>query len=362
MLYELFIRPMLFYLSKNDPEIAHEKAMKFLETLPERRFLFLKIQNFTQVDSARLEQEILGMYFPNPVGLAAGFDKNAIALQGLEALGFGFIETGTVTSQEQAGNPRPRIFRLTKDAALINRMGFNNHGAEAIAKRIGRTSRLNIPLGISIGKSKVIPLEKACEDYILTLRKVIPFADYIAINVSSPNTPGLRELQDKKYLDDLLRELTREVREYSEQKKRKPVPLFIKVSPDLTWSALDELLRVCSDRGIQGIIATNTTLSREGISSHKQEVGGLSGRPLFEKSLAFVKHIRLWWEDVVIIGSGGITHSGDAYAMLQAGANLVQIFTGLIYNGPFFIRKLNKEIVQYMKRDGIQNISEMQKN
>ncbi len=361
MLYKLLAKPLLFYLSKNDPEIAHEKAMKFLEALPERKFLFSRIQNFTRVDNLRLEQEILGMYFSNPIGLAAGFDKNAVALQGLEALGFGFIETGTVTSQEQAGNPRPRIFRLPNDLALINRMGFNNHGAEVISRRIGHTSRLNIPLGISIGKSKVIPLEKACEDYIFTLRKVIPFADYIAINVSSPNTPGLRELQDKKYLDELLYELTREVREYSEQKKRKLIPVFVKVSPDLTWPALDELLRVCSDQGVQGIIATNTTLSREGISQSQDEMGGLSGRPLFQKSLSFVRYIRTYLPGIVIIGSGGIMSADNAYLMLKMGAHLIQIFTGLIYNGPFFIRKLNKEIVQYMKRDGIQTISEMHK-
>ena len=320
MIYERFLRPLLFVL---DPETAHHFALAFLRATGP---LLPKATEKTSPVSA------FELNFRHRIGLAAGLDKNGVALSAWEALGFSFVEIGTVTAQAQPGNPRPRIFRYPKERALINRLGFNNDGAETIANRLAelrdRGGWPGIPVGINIGKSRVTPIERAVEDYLFSFRKLRAQADYIALNVSSPNTPGLRELQGGQRLDELLRAINAE---------RGNMPLLVKISPDLEPAALDEIVSVSEANNISGIIATNTTLDHSAIA-HDEE-GGLSGAPLQQKSTAIIRQITNKTK-ISIIGCGGILDVSSAREKIEAGAKLLQVYTGFIFRGPKLIREI----------------------
>jgi dihydroorotate dehydrogenase len=282
---------------------------------------------------------VFGVRFPSPVGLAAGLDKNGVALRAWPALGFGFVEVGTVTRHAQPGNPRPRLFRLVESGAIINRMGFNNHGADALAARLRALGAIGVPLGISIGKSKITPVEDAVGDYVYSMRVLRPYADYFAVNVSSPNTPGLRSLQDRDALDGLLRVLRAEAG---------GTPLVVKIAPDLTDTAIGEVLEVCAEHRVDGLIATNTTIGRDGLAPGDQgrasEAGGLSGRPLTERSREVVGFVHREAPDLPVIGVGGIATVDDALRMLDAGASLLQLYSGFIYGGPPLVRAINRAV------------------
>jgi dihydroorotate dehydrogenase len=351
MLYDL-LRPAIFRLSADDPERAHEWAMCLLASTNHRSLAATTRALGMLIEDPRLRQDVFGLTFPNPVGVAGGFDKNAVALHALAALGFGFVEAGTVTYHPQSGNPRPRIVRLVEQQALINRMGFNNEGAERIAQRLRRTGQLTIPLGISLGKSRVTPLDEAVADYRASFRLLAPYADYIAVNVSSPNTPGLRALQERDQIETLLATLQGEAQTLSKRIGRS-LPILVKVAPDLSDAALAELLDVCLARRVDGVIAVNTTV--QGVAA-----GGLSGRPLFPRAIEVVRRIGAATEGrLPIIGVGGIFSPADAYAMLKAGAALVQVYTGLIYEGPAIAARINRGLLRLMARDGVRALSEL---
>ena len=279
---------------------------------------------------------LFGLKFPNPIGLAAGLDKNGVALPAWAALGFGFIEIGTVTAKAQPGNPKPRIFRLPEQQALINRLGFNNDGADAIAHRLAALRESGrwpaVPVGINIGKSRTTPLEEATEDYLYSFRMLRDFADYITLNISSPNTPGLRELQEPEKLSELLCAIGKEA-------GTAPKPLVVKISPDLSGAELKAILAVCEENGVSGIIATNTTLDHSSIAPQLDQAGGLSGAPLRDKSTALVREIAAR-STIPVIASGGIFDAESAREKFQAGAQLIQLYTGLVYRGPQLLREI----------------------
>jgi dihydroorotate dehydrogenase len=343
MLFERAVRPVLFRIGRGDAEAAHEWTLHRLTALSRhQRALALLRRHYL----APAPREVFGLRFPNRVGLAAGMDKDAVALAAWPALGFGFVEVGTVTWHAQPGNARPRLFRLPRSAALINRMGFNNRGARALADRLdahARTGpRLDLPVGISIGKSKIAALGDAAGDYLASLRALYAYGDYFAINVSSPNTPGLQALQDRGHLDDLLAALQAEAGALAGT-GTPAKPLLVKVAPDLTDSAIADLLAVCLDHGVAGVIATNTTVARSGLAprdvSRGNETGGLSGRPLARRTLEVVRFVhRETGGRLPIVGVGGILDADDAVRLVDAGASLVQIYTGLIYRGPRLVR------------------------
>lgn len=353
VLYRNLLRPALFAVGR-DPEAIHERILGMLARVSRSPALTrgLRIAADLAVPGAnRRPVEIFGLRFPNPVGLAAGFDKNAVAVPALAALGFGFVEAGTVTLHAQPGNPRPRLFRVPGDAALINRMGFNNAGAAAMAERLASQPRLDIPLGISLGKSKVTPLEDAVTDYLGALELLYPYADYFAVNVSSPNTPGLRALQERGRLDALLAALVARLAERAaEEGCDRPKPVLVKVAPDLDTAGLEEVMEVCLARGASGLIATNTTISREGLSARapaavRDEAGGLSGRPLHGRAVEVVRFLAERAGDrLPIIGCGGIFTADDARRLLDAGAVLLQLYTGFIYEGPLIARRLARAL------------------
>ncbi|MBL7261276.1 quinone-dependent dihydroorotate dehydrogenase [Paractinoplanes lichenicola] len=336
-LFESAVRPVLFRVGGGDAERAHEFTLKRLAALPAPVRAALKARYATAKPV-----EVFGVRFPNPVGLAAGMDKNGVALPAWPALGFGFVEVGTVTAHAQPGNDKPRLFRLRDSEAIINRMGFNNAGAAALAERLQRlgplrSSKLGVPLGVSLGKSKVTPLGEAVEDYLTSYRLLHPYADYIAVNVSSPNTPGLRTLQDKDAIADLLGAL------------RGETPVLVKIAPDLTEPAIAELLEVCLSHGAAGVIATNTTLAREGLAPADQpravEAGGLSGAPLTEKARKVVHFVHTETAGrLPIIGVGGVMCADDAARLFDAGAALVQLYSGFIYRGPALVRAAARSI------------------
>jgi dihydroorotate dehydrogenase len=353
------IRPILFKL---DPERAHNLTLHLL-TLPIGPIL----SALFDFSDPRLAVTTFGLNFRNPVGLAAGYDKNGIALRGLAALGFGHIEAGTVTRNPQPGNVRPRIFRLTSDEALVNRMGFPNDGVDSL---IRKGVQMNAPtrIGINIGKSKSTPLERAADDYCALLTHAAPQADYVAINVSSPNTPGLRQLQTKTFVADLLKQIadtrstlsgtarpsTSPQRGFAQDARRvvegsRHIPILIKIAPDLSWPELDDILDAVTAHGLDGIIATNTTLSRDGLRAPqplRDETGGLSGQPLRARSTEIVRHIYRHTEGKLpIIGVGGINNAEAALEKIRAGATLVQVYTGLIYEGPGLVRAINQGLV-----------------
>ncbi|WP_406053350.1 quinone-dependent dihydroorotate dehydrogenase [Kribbella sp. NBC_00889] len=341
-MYSRVVRPVLYRLGKGDAEVAHEQTLNALRRLG-RVPGAVRLMSRFQTGS---ERTVFGVRFPGAVGLAAGMDKNGIALPAWRALGFAFVEVGTVTAHPQPGNEKPRLFRLVEHEAVINRMGFNNLGSEALAARLAAYGPLGYPLGVSIGKSKVTPLEDAVEDYVTSLRRLYRYGDYFAVNVSSPNTPGLRSLQDAGHLRELLTALRAEASSLSVG-GLDGKPILVKIAPDLTSSAIDELLQVCTEVGIAGIIATNTTIGRPGVESHPlaSETGGLSGRPLTETAAKTVAHIHAETGGTLpIIGVGGILDSADAARLFDAGASLVQIYTGLIYRGPGLVRQINRGV------------------
>jgi len=292
-----------------------------------------------------LEKEVFGLKFKNPVGLAAGFDKNAEYIHEMAALGFGFIEIGTVTPRPQPGNDKPRMFRLTKDEALINRMGFNNQGVDVAALRLKYfTDRNGLIIGGNIGKNKITPNEDAVNDYIICFDKLFDVVDYFVVNVSSPNTPGLRDLQEKEPLKHILNTLQKR-----NESHEKPKPILLKIAPDLTDSQLDDIIEIVIDTKIAGVIATNTTINREGLKSSSSllsESGGLSGKPLSVRSTEVIRYLsEKSGKAFPIIGVGGIHSSADALSKIQAGASLVQVYTGMIYEGPQLIKAICKRLV-----------------
>jgi dihydroorotate dehydrogenase len=319
-------------MGDGDAEVAHERTVRMTARLGAVPPVVAGLRRYFGGATPRT---VFGVPFPGPVGLAAGVDKDGRALKAWPAFGFGFVEVGTVTWHAQPGNEKPRLFRLPASEAVINRMGFNNGGAEALAARLTALGPLRVPLGVSIGKSKITPVDEAVDDYRRSLRVLEPHADYVAVNVSSPNTPGLRGLQDKAALDTLLGEL------------RTTLPLLVKIAPDLTDEAIGEVLEVCAAHRVAGLIATNTTLSRTGLApvdeARGAETGGLSGRPLTGRALEVVTFVaKETGGDLPIIGVGGIHSADDALRMLDAGASLVQLYTGFIYRGPGLVREINR--------------------
>jgi dihydroorotate dehydrogenase len=344
VVYRRVARPVLYRLGRGDAEVAHERTLHGLARLAAVPGAVAALAQTYGSYDVGLARTVFGVRFPGPVGLAAGMDKNGIALPAWRALGFGFVEVGTVTAEPQPGNPKPRLFRLVESEAVINRMGFNNEGSAALADRLHAYGQLGYPLGISIGKSKVTPLAEAVEDYVTSFRRLHPYGDYFAVNVSSPNTPGLRTLQDAGHLRELLVALRNESVALDNRR-----PILVKIAPDLTLAAIDELLGVCTDVGVAGLIATNTTIGRDGLAPADAalgaEAGGLSGRPLTELARRTVAHIHAETAgQLPIIGVGGILDPNDAVRLMDAGASLVQIYTGLIYRGPGLVRRTNRAL------------------
>src|SRR5213079_2034986 len=332
--YELFVRPLLFSLNA---ETAHHVTMRLLGQSSQFGVALRALKLFRPTSKATT---LFGLTFPNPIGLAAGLDKNGVALPAWAALGFGFIEIGTVTAKAQLGNPKPRIFRLPEQQALINRLGFNNDGADVVAERLRKLRESRrwpaIPVGINIGKSRVTPVERAASDYLYSFRLLREFADYVTLNVRSPNTPGLRELQEPAALSALLRAIGSEPGPVAK-------PLVVKISPDLSPIELEAILAACEENGVAGIIATNTTLDHSPIPSELDEEGGLSGAPLREKSTALVRSI-VASSKIPVIASGGIFDAKSAREKFEAGAQLVQLYTGFVYRGPQLLREIMEEL------------------
>lgn len=341
------LRPLLFLF---DAEWIHHAMMRVFSSMMRWGWLHRRVERYCLVDDPALKTRVLDMEFPSPIGLAAGFDKDARWYNALSALGFGFIEVGSLTAHAQPGNPKPRLFRLPKDRAVLNRFGFNNEGAAAAAARL-RATPAAYPLGVNIGKSKITPNEDAIEDYLHSLREVQAYADYLVVNVSSPNTEGLRDLQAEAPLRALLSALLNENKSLSEAQGTRRPPLFVKFAPDMNDAQIEASVELVRALGVDGIVCTNTTISREGLATDKARVdalgaGGVSGAPLTERSLAFVRKVcALADGDFPVIGVGGIMAPEDALAMLEAGASAVQIYTGFIYGGPFVVREMNRAIL-----------------
>ena len=328
--YELFVRPLLFSL---DAETAHHLTNTLLQRASHFDPALRVLRSFQPPPKPKT---VFGLKFSNPIGLAAGLDKNGVALPAWAALGFGFIEIGTVTAKAQLGNPKPRIFRLPEQQALINRLGFNNDGADAIAQRLQALRESGrwpaVPVGINIGKSRVTPIEQATDDYLYSFRMLRDFADYITLNISSPNTPGLRELQEPERLSELLHAI-------GDEAGTAPKPLVVKISPDMSDAELTAILAVCEENGVSGIIATNTTLDHSSIPPQANQEGGLSGAPLRDTSTALVQEIAAR-SAIPVIASGGIFDAESARGKFQAGAQLIQLYTGLVYRGPQLLREI----------------------
>ncbi|MBT3543565.1 quinone-dependent dihydroorotate dehydrogenase [Flavobacteriaceae bacterium] len=337
-MYKSFIKPVLFLF---DPEWVHHTVFATLKAVNRIPGMGSLIRTFYQVKDKRLERKLFGLTFPNPVGLAAGFDKDAKLFQELFNFGFGFIEIGTLTPKPQLGNPKKRLFRLPEDQGLINRMGFNNEGVEVAVDRLKKNK--NVLIGGNIGKNKVTPNEEAVSDYVYCFEALFPYVDYFVVNVSSPNTPNLRALQDKEPLTHLLQTL-----KTLNLKKPDPKPILLKIAPDLTDEQLMDIIDIITSVNIEGVIATNTTLSREGLlSQQKTEMGGLSGKPVADRSTEVIRFLSEKSNKAFpIIGVGGIHSPQDAIDKLEAGASLVQLYTGFIYEGPAVIKKINKAILR----------------
>jgi dihydroorotate dehydrogenase len=358
VIYERWARPALFRLGGGDAEAAHEWTLRRLVALSRSTAALSAVRRTIAVSA--VPSEVFGLQFPNPVGLAAGMDKDGVALPAWPALGFGFVEVGTVTWHAQPGNERPRVFRLPHSTALINRMGFNNGGAAALVSRLADLppTGIGVPVGISLGKSKITDLGNAVDDYLASFRELHPYGDYFAVNVSSPNTPGLRTLQDRGYLTELLAALRGEAESAAAaavhvgvarlrpgSEPVSPKPILVKIAPDLTEPAIADLLEVCLEQGAAGVIATNTTLSRSGLAARDvvigEQAGGLSGAPLAARAREVVAFVHKETAGVLpIIGVGGILDADDALRLVDAGASLVQLYTGLIYRGPRLIRDI----------------------
>ncbi len=374
-LYQSLLRPILFSGLRTDPEWLHSQSLKVLGWLDNpqsdwiARWMRSHLEQTCSLIDPGLQQTLWDVPFPNPIGLAAGFDKDAIASGIWSTFGFGFAELGTVTYHPQAGNPSPRLFRLVSDQAVLNRMGFNNQGAAAMAETLGKRwgrgegrSRTPIPypLGINLGKSKTTPLEKAAEDYVSSFRLLKDWGDYFVVNVSSPNTPGLRSLQDKAQLEPILQAL--------QQENTVHKPLLVKIAPDLEWEAIADVLALAQAHQLAGIIATNTTIRREGLKTHivqktgkpvTEETGGISGAPLRARSTEVIRFIYQETQGKLpIIGVGGIFTADDAWEKITAGASLVQTYTGWIYQGPMMVRQVLEGLLQKLEQAGLKSIQD----
>jgi dihydroorotate dehydrogenase len=359
MFYKSLIRPVLF---RKDPEQSHDAVLRMLAR---NEWLYGTLEEFFKIEDERLEVKIGPLAFANPVGLAGGFDKNALAPKMISAFGFGFMEVGAITAQAQPGNPKPRLYRLPEDAALINRLGFNNEGAEAIAIRLdclrARGGRPKIPLGMNIGRTKIVETKDAVADFLSCFDALFPHGDFFTVNVSSPNTPNLRELQDKNLLSELLSALQEKNTQLAKQAKIDPKPVFVKIAPDMEFDQVDAIIEVVDQEKLAGIVATNATaFKREGLkSANGREPGGLSGRPITAMVTHFISHIyRNTRGRLPVIGVGGIFNAEDAYEKIKAGANAVQIYTGWIYEGPGAVKRINKGLLRLLERDGLKHISD----
>ena len=406
-IYQSGIRPILFSALKADPEWLHHHTLRLLGWLaqtsqrPQTHWVQTQLQQVYCLSDARLEQSLWGLKFPNPLGLAAGFDKDGVATSIWGALGFGFAELGTVTLQAQPGNPRPRLFRLVEDKAVLNRMGFNNHGAEALARRLqllkvgklkqelkveslednlqpsnlpygAQPSNLQpsnlqpstfkpiVPVGINLGKSKVTPLEEAAADYLGSFRLLKDLGDYFVVNVSSPNTPGLRSLQDAAQLGLILDTL--------QQENNTQKPILVKIAPDLEWDAIADVINLAQTHQLAGIVATNTTIRRDILKTQRiiktgksvsEEAGGISGAPLRQRSTEVIRFIHQQTQgQLPIIGVGGIFTAEDAWEKITAGASLIQVYTGLVYEGPWMMRRIMEGLLLKLEERGLASISE----
>ena len=328
-------------------EKAHHLTIRLLKitlSIPIVSFLFKKSM---ELKDDRLKREVFGLTFQNPVGLAAGFDKDGKSYHAMSSMGFGFIELGTVTPKPQDGNPQPRLFRLKKDDGIINRMGFNNEGVHALVERLKKGKPEGVIIGGNIGKNKVTPNERAEEDYAYCFDVLFPYVDYFVVNVSSPNTPNLRALQDREPLTKLLTML-----QEMNHKRSAPKPILLKIAPDLNNAQLDDILEIVKDSKIAGIIATNTTISREGLNTTKQQIeeignGGLSGKPVKQRSTEVIRYLSTKSNgELKIIGVGGISTPKDAKEKLEAGASLVQVYSGMVYEGPYMIKRINQALLK----------------
>ncbi|MBN3993391.1 MAG: quinone-dependent dihydroorotate dehydrogenase [Nostoc sp. NMS2] len=364
-IYKFAISPLLFNVVKTDPEWLHQQTIRSFSWLSQTPASWAnqRLQKSLCLYDSRLEQNLFGLNFPNPVGLAAGFDKDGVAAGIWSNLGFGFAELGTVTFHAQPGNPRPRLFRLPLDKAALNRMGFNNLGAAAMATRLKyEKQELThlIPIGINLGKSKVTPLEEAAQDYLDSFRLLKDLGDYFVVNVSSPNTPGLRSLQDASMLSAILNLL--------QQENIAHKPIFVKIAPDLECVAIADIISLAKTYQLAGIIATNTTIRRDGLKtqvinqtgkSPQEEAGGISGEPLRDRSTEVIRFI---WQQtqgqIPIIGVGGIFSPEDAWEKITAGASLIQVYTGWIYEGPLMVRRILAGLLSKLEQNGLNSINE----
>lgn len=357
MLYRRLGKPIFFKL---DPEQAHHLVIGGLHRsaqIPGMIPLLRKMYGIS--GDSRMSSRLFGVDFPSPIGLAAGLDKNAEAVKGFSSIGFGFMEVGTVTPLAQPGNPKPRLFRLPSDEALINRMGFNNLGAEEMAKRLAALKSRPVPIGVNIGKNKATPNEEAHLDYKKCIAALYPYADFFVVNISSPNTPDLRNLQHGNELALLLEAVMAEMKSQAEHFGAEKAVL-VKIAPDVSPQELEYMVNTIARSGVSGVIATNTTLARDGLShAHAGETGGLSGKPLQKKSTEIISQIYMQTDGKLpIIGSGGIFTAEDAYEKIKAGASLVEIYTALIYEGPEINRKLHRQLGELLRKDGYRHISE----
>jgi dihydroorotate dehydrogenase len=342
-MYKWIVRPLLFLIDAEKIHYLVFNILKFQNKIPGLKMLFGSI---FKIEGAALEKELFGIKFKNPVGLAAGFDKDGKRIDELASFGFGFIEIGTLTPLPQAGNDKPRLFRLPKDQALINRMGFNNEGVNAATKHLKKRTS-HVIVGGNIGKNKFTPNENAIEDYASCFEALYSYVDYFVLNISSPNTPGLRELQDK----DPLRKLLMHIKQLSLSKPFYK-PILLKIAPDLGQTQLDDIIEILQEAKIDGVVATNTTVSREGLHTKQEEVaaignGGVSGKPLTQRSTEVIRYLRQKLGPAFpIIGVGGVMTPGDALEKLKAGADLIQLYTGFIYEGPGVVKRINKAILK----------------
>jgi dihydroorotate dehydrogenase len=360
--YRRVIRSALF---TNDAETIHERTLRWLNWTSRNDLVCDAVESF--LGAPPLPIELFGLHFPNPVGLAAGMDKLGEALPAWAALGFGFSELGGVTRHAQPGNPQPRVFRAIAESAIVNRMGFNNAGAAALAAQLQQWRTLGRwpkhPVGINLGKSKITPLDQAAEDYAHSFRALRDLADFFVVNVSSPNTPNLRQLQDKAALDDILAAL-QQVNASPKSEARSPKPILVKIAPDLSFEALDEILSLTGPRQVAGIVATNTTISRPPTSDPASqrayaETGGLSGLPLRARSTEVIRHLyRQTKGKLPIIGVGGIFNAADAWEKITAGASLLQVYTGMVYEGPSLARDLVRGLRQHLAETGLTQIQQ----
>ncbi len=359
MLWRFLARPLLFRLP---PESVHHWSMSLFHGA-----MFPPLSSltrwFTHVSNPALATRIWDIDFRNPVGLAAGFDKQAIWFNSLRNLGFSHIEVGTITGQAQPGNPQPRLFRLARDRALVNRMGFNNPGADAVARQLRRRN-IQCPIGINIGKTKVVELQHATSDYLHSLETLYPFARYFTVNVSSPNTPGLRSLQQREPLVELLTQLQKRNAELAESDSQPRKPLLLKIAPDMGDEQITEIAEIASQTAIDGLIATNTTVSRDHLNSPACEIqeigdGGLSGAPLTRRSREVVGQLyRATRGKIPIVGAGGIMNGDDAWQMICQGASLIHVYTGFVYGGPLFVKTINQYLASRLQEAGWTSISQ----